>query len=155
MVKIVRGKRIAKTAVLSVASGAIIFDDRREKVFLTRRADNGRWCLPAGAMDPGESAEEACVRETLEETGLQVRVTRLVGIYTDPDAIVEYEDGNRYQALDLTFEADVIGGEPVLTDETTDFGYFSVDSLDDLDVMEDNLEMILDAVKQLPETVVK
>lgn len=106
-------------------------------------------------MEPGESAEEACVREALEETGLQVRVTRLVGIYTNPDAVVEYEDGNRFQALDLAFEAEVIGGEPKLTEETTEYGYFSVESLDNLDVMEDNLEMIQDAVKRLAEAVVK
>ncbi|MBC8280559.1 MAG: NUDIX domain-containing protein [Chloroflexi bacterium] len=153
--RIVRRKRIAKTAVLSVAAGAIIFDGPREKVFLTRRADNGRWCMPGGVMEPGESAEEACVREALEETGLQVRVTRLVGIYTNPDAVVEYEDGNRFQALDLAFEAEVIGGEPKLTEETTEYGYFSVESLDNLDVMEDNLEMIQDAVKRLAEAVVK
>ncbi|MBT97276.1 MAG: NUDIX hydrolase, partial [Dehalococcoidia bacterium] len=79
MVRFVYGKRISKTALLSPAASARIFDEQRKEVFLTRRADNGRWCLPSGAMEPGESAEETCVRETLEETGLQVRVTRLVG----------------------------------------------------------------------------
>ena len=46
-------------------------------------------------MDPGESAEEACIREAMEETGGEVRVTRLVGIYTSPHLIMEYDDGNR------------------------------------------------------------
>ena len=92
--KIIQGERVASQARLRPGASAIIFDSSREKVLLTRRSDNGRWCLPGGGMDPGESAEETCVREALEETGLQVRVTKLVGIYTSPNIMVEYADGN-------------------------------------------------------------
>ena len=106
-------------------------------------------------MEPGESDDETCLREALEETGLQVKVTRLVGIYTNPDEIVEYQDGNRFQAIDLAFEAGVTGGESQLSDETTKYGYLSVKSLGDIDFMEDNLEMIQGAVKQLPEAILK
>ena len=84
-----------------------------------------------------------------------MKVTRLVGIYTNPDEIVEYQDGNRFQAIDLAFEAGVTAGESQLSDETTEYGYFSVKSLGDIYVMEDNLEMIQGAVKQLPEAIVK
>ena len=47
------------------------------------------------------------MRETLEETGLVVRVVRLVGIYTSPDVIIEYADGNRIQPVAFTFEAEI------------------------------------------------
>ena len=56
-------------------------------------------------MEPGESAEEACVREVEEEMGLHVEVTHLIGIYTTPHRIVAYADGNRYQLVALSFEA--------------------------------------------------
>ena len=69
------GNRIGKQGVLRPGASALIFDQAREKVLLTRREDNGRWCLPGGGMDSGESAAEACAREVLEETGLQVLVT--------------------------------------------------------------------------------
>lgn len=147
MSKLIYGERVGKTAVLAPGGTAVIFDEARGKVLLTRRADNGRWCLPGGAMEPGESAAETCVRETLEETGLEVRVTRLVGIYTSPDMIIEYADGNRYQPVAFTFEAEITGGELSLSDETTEFGYFAVGGLGDLDLMEHHLPRILDAAE--------
>ena len=88
--KLIQGERVGLQARLRPGASATIFDDARQKVLLTRRSDNGRWCLPGGGMDPGESAEETCVREALEETGLNVQVTKLVGVYTSPHIMVEY-----------------------------------------------------------------
>jgi 8-oxo-dGTP pyrophosphatase MutT (NUDIX family) len=106
-------------------------------------------------MDAGENAQETCVRETMEETGLQVKVTKLVGIYTSPDLVIEYKDGNRVQPVAMTFEAEVTGGELTLSDETTDYAYVSIDSLGAYDVMEHHLERIRDAVLGLPHAVMK
>jgi 8-oxo-dGTP pyrophosphatase MutT (NUDIX family) len=82
--QILHAPRIGKSATLMVGCAVVIFDPPREKILLTRRADNNRWCLPGGRMEPGESAAEAAQREAWEETGLRVAVTRLVGIYTNP-----------------------------------------------------------------------
>ncbi len=153
MAKLIHGDRIGKRGVLRVGASSIIFDESREKVLLTKRTDNGRWCLPGGGMDPGESIEEACVREAYEETGLHVKVTRLVGVYTTPDLVVEYADGNVIQPVALSFEATVTGGEMGLSDETTDVGYFSVEEMGSLDLMENHVERIHDAVKNRPEAV--
>ncbi len=98
-------------------------------------------------MDPGESAEETCVREALEETGLQVRVTKLVGIYTSPNIMVEYADGYKVQPVSFSFEAEIIGGELSLSDETTEYGYFSVNALDNLDLLEHHKQRIEDAMQ--------
>ena len=54
---------------IAPGAAAIIFDETKERVLLTRRSDIGRWCLPGGGMDPGESAQETFIRETLEKTG--------------------------------------------------------------------------------------
>lgn len=150
MSKLIYGERIGKTAVLAPGASVIIFDEAREKVLLTRRSDNGRWCLPGGGMDPGESAAETCVREAMEETGLEVRVTRLVGIYTSPDIMIEYPDGNRIQPVAFSFEAEITGGELGLSDETTEFGYFAIKGpggMGDLDLMEHHRQRILDAAE--------
>ena len=96
-------------------------------------------------MDPGESAAEACAREVLEETGLIVRVGRLVGVYTTPNLVIVYADGNRIQPVALSFEAEAIGGALSLSDETTEYGYYAVDDLKNMDLMEHHLERIIDA----------
>ena len=97
-------------------------------------------------MDPGESAEETC-REALEETGLQVRVTKLIGIYTSPNIMVEYADGGRVQPVSFSFEAEVIGGELSLSDETTEYGYFPVKELDTTDLLEHQKQRIEGAMQ--------
>lgn len=67
----------------NVGGEAAIFDDEGQ-ILLMKRADDGTWCLPCGFVDPGESPAETAVRETKEETGLDVRVTDLVGVYYGP-----------------------------------------------------------------------
>ena len=134
--EIIYGERIGKLAKLVPSCNAMIFDRSRHNVLLTRRSDNGRYCVPAGAMDPGESAVECCVREVLEETGLVVRIVRLIGVYSSPHHIIQYADGNRRQPLDISFEAEPIGGELCITEETTDVGFFSPEQMISMDVIE-------------------
>jgi len=119
-----------------VGTAAAIFDAAGQKVLLTRRADNGQWCLPGGQLEPGESAAEGCAREALEETGLTIRITRLVGVYSSPHMLVAYPDGNRYQLVALTFAAEVADGQTALSDETTAWGWFGPADFDSLDIMD-------------------
>ena len=65
------------------AACGIVFDPRGN-LLLHRRADNGRWALPGGAIETGETAAEAVVREVGEETGYVIEVLRIVGVYSDP-----------------------------------------------------------------------
>ncbi len=146
MTEVIRGDRIGKLGVLRVGCSATIFHPDKERVLLTRRSDNGVWCLPGGGMDPGESAAEACAREVLEETGLVVNVGRLIGVYTSPDLLVEYADGNRFQPVSLSFTAEPIGGELGISDETTDVGYFSLEEMNSMDVWAHHVERINDAM---------
>jgi 8-oxo-dGTP pyrophosphatase MutT (NUDIX family) len=122
---------------------------------LTRREDNGRWCLPGGGMDAGESAKEACVREMLEETGLEVRVTKLIGIYTTPDILMEYPDGNRIQPVAFSFEAEITGGELGLSDEVTEFGWYTVKEMESMDILEHHVPRIRDGIENQPEAFIK
>lgn len=145
MARLEYGDRIGKTAPLRVGCAAIIFDETGEKVLLTRRTDNGDWCLPGGGMDAGESAEEACIREVWEETGLTIEVTRLTGIYTSPHRITVYKDGNRFQFVSLTFEAKIIAGTPGLSDEVTAVGYFTRAAMATLNLTEHHRIRIEDA----------
>ena len=108
--EVIEGNRIGKLGAPAVICCAVIFDPTGSKVLITRRTDNGCWCLPGGRMEPGESAEEACIREVKEETGLDVRVDKLIGIYTSPNRLLKYADGNRFQEVVLSFGVVPTGG---------------------------------------------
>jgi 8-oxo-dGTP pyrophosphatase MutT (NUDIX family) len=138
------GDRIGRTAHIKIGSSAIVLDEAGSKILLTRRTDNGRWCLPGGAMDAGESLEECCVREVWEETGLKVRIVRLIGIYSTPHRITYYEDGNRWQIVTANFLAEIISGTLGVSNETTAADFFSPADLAELDIIEPHIERIED-----------
>ena len=134
MAKITIGNRVGKNGRLGVGCSASIFDARGEKVLLARRTDNGKWTAPGGYMESGENFSEACMREVWEETGLKVTVKRLIGIFTSPNHLVEYADGNKWQLVVLHFEAEFVSGELKPSEETTEFGFFSIPEINDLDM---------------------
>ena len=122
MLEIIEGDRVGRRGKIAVICAAAVFDAARHKILIPRREDNSLWCLSGGHMGPGESAAETCAREVLEEKGLEVRVGKLVGVYSTPHRIATDIDGNSFQSVVLTFEAEPIGGELSLSDETTDVG---------------------------------
>jgi 8-oxo-dGTP pyrophosphatase MutT (NUDIX family) len=150
MTQVLYGDRIGQEGELRIGSSAVIFDDRREKVLLTKRSDNGLWCLPGGAMEPGESVEECCRREVMEETGLEVELKRLVGIYSNRDQLVVYKDGTKVQFVILSFEARITGGMLGLSNETTDAGFFSFGEMEAMKIHNRHKERVLDALQNLP-----
>ncbi len=117
----------------------IVFDEAG-RVLLTQRRDLPFWCLPGGRVDPGETPMEAVVREVAEETGLEVEVERLVGVYCMP----RWRAGG---ATVLLFLCRRQGGALQLTNETIDVGYFALDALPaDLMPMLKHKQRIDDAV---------
>jgi 8-oxo-dGTP pyrophosphatase MutT (NUDIX family) len=138
------GDRIGRTALLKLGASALILNDTGDHILLTRRIDNGRWCLPGGAMDPGESIEECCIREVWEETGLVVRVVRLLGIYSTPHRVTYYKDGQHWQVVAANFLAEITGGTLGVSNETTDVHFFSPADLATLDIVDSHLERIQD-----------
>ncbi len=96
-----------------------------------QRSDNSHWGLPGGYVEAGESVTEALAREVLEETGYRVQTKRLVGVYSDPKRqVIEYADGSRVQAVNLCFEAAILGREkPTTPHESLAVAFFACDAL--------------------------
>ncbi len=153
--RIMRGERIGKQGRIRTGCSATIFDETRKKILLTRRVDNGLWCLPGGGIDPGESAAEACLREVKEETGLCGRIERLIGVYSSPDWLVEYPDGNKVQIIALNFEVIPETGCLTLNNEVGEFGYFSLDEIEHIELMINHRQRILDAFAGQKEAFVR
>ncbi len=118
---------------------AIIQNDR---ILLTLREDFEIWCLPGGGMDPGESFGQAALRETREEVGLDVRLTRLVGLYARPG----WYGAGVYVAL---FAAEITGGTMRLqADEVLEARWFSRAELPEA-FLQSHRQRVLDALDGL------
>jgi 8-oxo-dGTP pyrophosphatase MutT (NUDIX family) len=118
---------------LVVGVTAFVQDDAG-RVLMIERADNGQWALPGGGQEVGESTPSAAVRETLEETGVQVEIIGLVGIYSHPGHVIAYEDGEVRQEFSICFRARQVGGEPTTSDESTQVRWVEPQALDGLDI---------------------
>ena len=154
MTQIIYGDRIGAQGKIRLGCSAAIFDNQG-RVLLTKRQDNGQWCLPSGGMDSGESAAEACEREVLEETGLSVRVKRFVGVYSHPDQLTVYSEIDKFQIVALHFEAEIISGKLGLSDETSDFGYFTMEEIEGLEMLGRHKERIEDTLANQQEAFIK
>jgi 8-oxo-dGTP pyrophosphatase MutT (NUDIX family) len=128
----------------SIKPSAAALVIRDGTILLTRRSDNGNWSMPGGAQDPGESLTQTAIRETLEESGIQIRPTGVAGIYTDPKHVVHYTSNDEVrQEFTIVYRADYISGEPSPSEETTDVKWVQLDQLDQL-LMDRSQRMRLD-----------
>jgi len=107
-----------------VGANAIIFNEAGQTL-LTRREDNGLWCIPGGHLDMGESIERAAIREALEETGLNVEIERLVGMYSVSYPAGTFPGRKPHPMFIVAFRCRVTGGTLTLNDEVTEFGWFA------------------------------
>jgi ADP-ribose pyrophosphatase YjhB (NUDIX family) len=108
-----------------VPSTTAVVTDAQDRIVLIRRRDNDLWALPGGGMELGESIVDTAVREVKEETGLDVEVTGLVGVYTDPRHVMAYTDGEVPQQFSLCFTTRLLGGDLLVDAESTDIAWTS------------------------------
>jgi 8-oxo-dGTP pyrophosphatase MutT (NUDIX family) len=116
---------------LVVGVSAVVVDDEG-RILMQKRADNGLWVLPGGGMDLTESVPQAAVREVKEETGYDVEVTGMVGLYTDARHIIAYSDGEVRRQFNICLTARVVGGALAISDESADVRWVSSDEIEEL-----------------------
>jgi len=99
-------------APLLAPSAAACIQDEKGRILLLRRSDGDNlWGFPGGAIELGERAAEAVVREVREEAGLEVEPVALIGVYSGPEYAFAYPNGDRVQPVTVFFECRVVGGE--------------------------------------------
>ncbi|MDA3837623.1 MAG: NUDIX domain-containing protein [Candidatus Delongbacteria bacterium] len=124
-------KKIGKDKIIVPGARAVIRNEKGE-VLLIKRKDTGRWGMPAGAVELGNSVTDTLKREVFEETGLRVISFRPLSVYTDSKYSFEYPNGDKIQMFALVFLVDEWDGDLVSeTDETSDIGFFSLNDLPD------------------------
>ncbi|MCF2136598.1 MAG: NUDIX hydrolase [Candidatus Thorarchaeota archaeon] len=102
-----------------------------ENIILVKRGHEphkGSWVLPGGFIEYGETAEEAAVREVLEETGVSVRLVDILGVYSAP------ERDPRKHILTVVFVAERIEGEPVGGDDAAEAKWFKIKETETMDL---------------------
>lgn len=120
-----------------------------DRVFLVREdSDGGRWTLPGGWADVNEAPSRAVARETLEESGLEVRPLRLLAVLDREKQ--GHQPAFPYSVYKMFFHCEVVGGSPQRTDECSESGYFAVDALPELStarVLPTQISIFHDAVR--------
>ena len=118
---------------LVVAVAAFVANDLGE-ILMIERSDNGLWAIPGGAQDIGETTRDAVVREVREETGIDIEVEGIDGIYSDPRHIIEYDNGEVRQEFSIVFRAKPINGVTTSSSESRQVGWIPPNQLESLNI---------------------
>ena len=120
-------------ALLQVPTASVIAFDAQRRVLLVRAAEGDVWTTPGGMVEPHELPAEAAVRETWEEAGVFVELTRVIGVFGGPRCGVTYANGDALSWVATVFAARPIAGRPRADgDETLEARYFDRAELDGL-----------------------
>ncbi|MER6139402.1 NUDIX domain-containing protein [Streptomyces sparsogenes] len=117
-----------------VPSVTAVVRDEEGHLLLIHKTDNDLWALPGGGHDVGESIAQTVVREVQEETGISVVVEDIVGLYTDRQHVMAYDDGEVRQQFSICFHARPIGGALRTSSESKEVRWVSPADLDKLDI---------------------
>lgn len=121
----------ANSVVPSVT--AVVRDDYG-RLLIIHKTDNDLWALPGGGHDIGESIGDTVVREVLEETGITAEIDGIVGLYTNPEHVLAYDDGEVRQQFSICFRAHPTGGSLRTSSESKEVRWVDPADLDDLNI---------------------
>ena len=122
--------KVGHDKIILTFAGGCIFNEKGE-VLLQRRGNSNKWGFPGGAIEIGETPQMAAIREAKEETGLDVEVGRIIGVFTDLD--ITYASGDQAQSVVIAYELKPVGGELYCDQvETTGLRYYSKDEKPEL-----------------------
>ena len=112
-----------RSTLVSIGAGAVIIKDGQ--VLLVKSKDDPRWKFPGGHLHNDESISQAIMRETLEETGLEVKLFGQPFVY-------EYDLNDELHLILFYYQAEVVGnGAPENNDEIVEIGWFNTTNLPD------------------------
>ncbi|RSD11532.1 NUDIX hydrolase [Amycolatopsis eburnea] len=122
-----------KANSIAVAVSAFIQDDDG-RILMIRRTDNDLYSIPGGQLELGETLAQAAVREVQEETGVTCTVLAVIGLYSNPNHVIAYDDGEVRQEFSICFRASPTGGSLRGSEESREVQWVSPDKIDDLNI---------------------
>jgi mutator protein MutT len=124
-------EKVGHERIFLNVTGVVVFNDQGEVLLQKRSKTEELWGFPGGVMELGESATEAAIREVREETGLEVKIESLLGVYTKYED--EYPNGDQAQPIAIVFKGSVAGGELIVDGkETFGLAFYDLDEVPEL-----------------------
>lgn len=114
---------IGHRPILLVGAAVLVLDDQN-RLLMMKRSDSGCWGIPGGAMEPGESAEDAARRETLEETNLEAEELSLFGVFSGPELYYKYPNGDEVYNVSIVYTSHDWRGKMKLNREHGEWRWF-------------------------------
>jgi len=130
------------------AAAVAIQNDKAELLMLHRK-DNGKWTLPGGTMEFGESITECALREVKEECGLDVTIKGVIDTYTDPQIRIAYSDGEVRQEFTILYYGETEGYDVILDDESSNYQWVDLDRVLDLPMADSQKRRVEDAIRYI------
>ncbi|MEX0644241.1 MAG: NUDIX hydrolase [Parvularculaceae bacterium] len=116
----------AQGKLITIGVGAVVL--RGEDVLVIKRGKPpflGQWSIPGGGLHYGEAIEDAVRREVREETGVEIRILGLIGVFEALPREAE-GDGRRGHVVLVDYAAEWLSGEPIAGDDAADAAFVSV-----------------------------
>lgn len=113
------------------AGVAVIIFNEEKQVLLQKRADVELWGIPSGHIEIGETVSEAAIREVKEETNLDIKIKKIIGVYSEPNSqVFAYPNGKVVHFITTCFLAEITGGElRCNSDESLEIEFFHPEEL--------------------------
>jgi 8-oxo-dGTP pyrophosphatase MutT (NUDIX family) len=125
------------TRLLQIPSITVLIWDEDGRLLLVKQSDPDIWSTPGGTIEPQETPADAALREAWEETGLQGRLTRVVGAFGGPEYVTQYRNGDLVSYVQIVFDAvSESGALRIDEDEILELRYFSREEIASLPVPE-------------------
>ncbi|WKK24710.1 NUDIX domain-containing protein [Streptomyces olivoreticuli] len=125
--------RAPKANSVVPSASAVVVDDAG-RLLMIHKTDNNLWALPGGGHDIGESITDTAIREVREETGIEIEIEHITGVYTNPQHVMAYDDGEVRQQFTICFRARPTGGALRNSEESKEVRWVSPADLPNLDV---------------------
>ncbi len=119
--------------LLLLPSVAAVIHDRAGKLLMQEKSSGEGWSLPAGTIEPGETPQQAVIREVMEETGLVVTPSAILGVFGGRDFRYTYPNGHQVECVVTLFRCHVVEDLGSWSDsETRSLAYFALDDMPQL-----------------------